>query len=240
DNMKESYVPSISKEDIQKKQAEMLEKMKKESYEKFGLNSETGIQEGVELSDKAKAVLEELKEKYGNIDFFVANDVSDENAQGILDLGSKEYSVLLDSDTLEAMAEDDEVKEKYMGLIDSSTQQLSDMAKELEESGQEVESLGVKIDSEGVATFFAKIKESNEAYKKKMDEAKEAQAKEEAKEAKEAEAKKAEEDRQKPEPKPLEDEETFEPRTATLSASSAEELLEMIKNYDWSAATVEE
>lgn len=238
-DIKDTFESTIDKAELEKRRAldkkVQIQQNAADPYEQYGINRETGIQNGIELSDKAKAVLEELKEKYGNIDFFVADDVSNEDASGIMSAGTREFSVLIDPDTLEAMAEDDTVKEKYMGIIDDSTQQLASISKELEESGQEVESLGVKIDADGVATFFAKIKESNENYKKQVEAEKEAQA-EAAKKA-EKKAKDREEQNERLEAlrerPPVKDEP--QPRTAELTVASAEELLEKIKNFDWSS-----
>ena len=47
------------------------------------------------LSANAKALLEELKRRYGNMDFMVASFNSDEEAQSYLSRGTKEYSVLI-------------------------------------------------------------------------------------------------------------------------------------------------
>ncbi len=238
-DIKDTFESTIDKAELEKRRALdkklQVQQNAADPYEKYGIDKETGIQNGIELSDKAKAVLEELKEKYGNIDFFVADDVSNEDASGIMSAGTREFSVLIDPDTLEAMAEDDAVKEKYMGIIDDSTQQLASISKELEESGQEVESLGVKIDADGVATFFAKIKESNENYKKQVEAEKEAQAEAAKKAEKKAKDREEQDERLEAlrERPPVKDEP--QPRTAELTAASAEELLEKIKNFDWSS-----
>ncbi len=197
--------------------------------------SEAHIQEGVELSDKAKKLLDELKEKYGNMDFFVSNYSSDEEAQEIMSRGTKDYSVLIEPEVLEQMAEDDEVKEKYMGIIEESTSQLDSIKEELEESGEQVESIGVKIDAEGTAKFFAKIKEQNEKYQKQVAEEKEAKkAEEAAKEAKEEENKKAEKLKEGQGTNPYSKKEAAFEKVTTVFADSAEELLDKIKNVDWS------
>lgn len=238
-DIKDTFESTIDKAELEKRRAldkkMQIQQNAADPYEQYGINRETGIQNGIELSDKAKAVLEELKEKYGNIDFFVADNVSDEDASGIMSAGTREFSVLIDPDTLEAMAEDDTVKEKYMGIIDDSTQQLASISKELEDSGQEVESLGVKIDADGVATFFAKIKESNENYKKQVEAEKEAQAEAAKKAEKKAKDREEQDERLEAlrERPPVKDEP--QPRTAEITAASAEELLEKIKNFDWSS-----
>ncbi|WP_026670672.1 DUF6033 family protein [Butyrivibrio sp. AE3006] len=192
--------------------------------------SETHIQEGVELSDAAKKLLDELKEKYGNMDFFVSNYSSDEEAEDIMSRGTKEFSVLIEPEVLEQMAADEETKNKYMGIIDESTGKLADMKQQIEESGQSVESIGVKIDADGTTKFFATIKEQNEKYNKQVAADKEA-AKAEEKKAK------AREERQEQLDKLKEGygkkEPAYEKKTSVY-ADSVEELIDKIKNIDWS------
>lgn len=59
------------------------------------------------LSTKAKALLDELKDKYTNMDFFVADFSSDEEAQSIMSAGTKDFSALFTGDELEKMANDE-------------------------------------------------------------------------------------------------------------------------------------
>lgn len=197
--------------------------------------SESHIQEGLELSEGAKKLLDELKEKYGNIDFFVSNYSSDEEAQDILSRGTKEYSVLIDPDTLEKMAADEETKNKYMNIIDESTGKLDEIKEQLEETGQKVDSIGISIDAEGAVKFFAKIREQNEKYQKQAAADKEAAKAEEAKAEKRKEQEEAMEKlREGKGNNPYGKKEPPYEKTTTVYAESAEELLEKIKNVDWS------
>ncbi|WP_029321431.1 DUF6033 family protein [Butyrivibrio sp. AE3004] len=197
--------------------------------------SETHVQEGVELSEGAKKLLDELKEKYGNMDFFVSNYSSDEEAEDIMSRGTKDYSVLIEPEILEQMAADEETKNKYMNIIDESTGKLDEIKEQLKESGQEVESLGMKIDAEGAVSFFAKIKEQNEKYQKQVASDKEAAKAEEAKAEKRKEREEAMEklregqgaNRYSKKEAPYE-------KVTTVYADSVDELLDKIKNVDWS------
>ena len=196
--------------------------------------SEAHIQEGVELSDGAKKLLDELKEKYGNMDFFVSNYSSDEEAEDIMSRGTKDYSVLIEPELLEKMAQDEETKEKYMGIIEDSTNQLSDMKEKIEESGEKVESLGVKIDADGTTRFFAKIKEQNEKYRKQVEADKEA-AKEEEKKAEARKERDEQMDKLRGDPaNPYGKKESAYEKTTSVYADSVEELIDKIKNIDWS------
>lgn len=195
--MNSMYEPNKSKETKETNRPEKIHAAKSQS--------------AVELSDNAKKLLEELKEKYGNADFMIANYETDEEAQRILSRGTKEYSVLIDPQTLEKMAADEETKATYMGMIDQATSAMSDMKEQLKETGKENDlvHVGVSIAEDGTMEFFAHLKESNEAQKERLEDAKE--AKEEQKKMK-----------QKME------------KRATLKAGSIEELIEKIKAHDWS------
>ena len=104
----------------------------------------------VELSDKAKALLEELKAKYADMDFYVASYSSDEEAQQYLSQGTKDFSVLIDPEDLEAMANDEEVKNNTLSLLDEARGNLSNMQDQLKESGNtSVKNLGVTINANG-------------------------------------------------------------------------------------------
>ena len=85
---------------------------KTESSEYKPLNAD-GIQEGVELSDAAKSLLEELREKYGNMDISVAEWSTDEEQDYYAEQSNKDYSVLINPELLEKMATDPAAREKY-------------------------------------------------------------------------------------------------------------------------------
>lgn len=197
----------------------------------------------VELSDKAKALLEELKQKYGNVDFMVANYSSDEEAQEILSRGTKEFGVLIEPDLLEQMANDEEVRNKYEGIIEESTQKLSEMKDELTaagaENGTEVKSIGVSIASDGTVSYFAELKKAGDAQKARIEETRERKAEERAQEKKRAEREERDKrikegldknGRAEKYARPDEDD-AF--KSTTVKANSIEELLEQIKGVNW-------
>ena len=105
------YEKSIQKKNDLKKSEDANKVNKPDRVDKY---------EPVELSDKAKALLEELKKKYGNMDFMIANYDSEEEAAHYLSRGTKEFSVLIEPELLEEMAADESVKEKYLGLLDDN------------------------------------------------------------------------------------------------------------------------
>lgn len=177
----------------------------------------------VKLSEKAKALLQELKKTYNNADFYVAEYESDEEAADYLSRGSKEFSVLIDPEELERMANDDEVKKQNLALLDESLGKLGEMKEELKATGREDEvvSLGVNIGKDGQVSYFAELEKAGERTKEFVDKIRE--DKREA--AKEAEAEKAD--------KPQDKYNYEHTKRATVSADSVEDLLEQIKNFNW-------
>ncbi|MBO4395976.1 MAG: hypothetical protein J5819_06485 [Eubacterium sp.] len=130
-----------------------------EKSDKAGKTQDTEVQ----LSDRAKALLEELKSKYGNMDFFVADYSTEEEAQSYLSRGTKEFSVLIDPATLEAMAADEETKNKYTGMIDEATSRLAEMKDKLaEDDGTEVKRIGITINDDGTMSMFAELEQISE------------------------------------------------------------------------------
>lgn len=173
----------------------------------------------LQLSDKAKALLQELKKTYNNADIYVAEYETDEEAAEYLSRGSKDFSVLIDPEELERMAADDEVKKKNLNLLDESLGKLSEMKEELKETGREDEvvTLGVNIGKDGQVSYFAELEKSGERTKEFVDKMLE--------DKKEADAEKADK---------VQDKYNFEhSKRATVSANSVEELLEQIKNFNW-------
>lgn len=194
----------------------------------------SGVSNQVQLSENAKKLLEELKEKYQNMDFFVADYETDEEAQSYLSRGTKEYSVLIDPETLEAMAADSATKEKYLGIIDEATGNLAQMKEELSEDEENnVVSIGITIGKDGTVSYFAELEKMSEKQRERIQKSKEEQKTEEAEEAKRQKTKEAKERLNAPKDNPL----PHIPKTTqkvSLKADSVEDLLEQIRSVDWS------
>ena len=87
----------------------------KKPVEKYGVAQKTASKQP-ELSQDAKDLLNEMQKKYGDMDFFVADYSSDDEAQRYLSRGSKEYSVLIEPELLEKTAADESVKKSILAL----------------------------------------------------------------------------------------------------------------------------
>ena len=121
------------------------------------------------LSEKAQKLLKELREKYGNMDFFVADVSSEAEAHSIMSRSTKEYGVLIDPDTLEKMAEDEEFKNICLKSLEETTSQVDAMFEELGEDADKIESISIKINTDGTTEIFAKLRENAEAQKERIE-----------------------------------------------------------------------
>ena len=152
------------------------------------------------LSDEAKDYLASLKEKFGDIDFFVANCDSDEEMGKYFAMGTKKYSCVISSDLIEKMATDDAAREKYEKIIANAGEQIEERKEEAkeelgEEAAEQIKFLGFKVDDNGMVEYFAKLKDDNNAYYAKLKE-KRAEEKEAEKKAEEKRNEKKAEDKQ--------------------------------------------
>ena len=172
------------------------------------------------LSEKAQDFLAKLKEKYKDYDFFVTDNLDDENASAG---ATKKYSVLLKPEELEKMANDEEYADKMMGKVDEAV----GITKKVEESGElgegvSFKKISIKIDDEGNMRMFAELEKMSEAQAKRAEEAKEKKAEEKA----EAE-KAAKDDKGDEEQSPL------TVKRATVEADNEQDFLAKILGINW-------
>lgn len=221
------------------KETEQTEKQNVSSL-KASQAEKTEKENKVQLSDKAKKLLEELKKTYGNMDFIVADYDSEEEAAAYLARGTKEYSVLIEPETLEAMAADEETKNKYIGILEDAVGKLSDMKDNLGDKADEVTHIGISIDMDGKVSFYAdleKVSERQKEFVEKMIEGKKAQKEEQAE--KDEKAEQAEKEAKAEKSEKVEKENTKTKRTR-VQADTIEELLEKINAVDWNQIKKEE
>lgn len=174
-----------------------------------------------QLSNKAKALLQELKRTYGNMDFMVAEYESDEEAASYLSRGTKEYSVLIDPEELERMAADDDVKKQNMALLDEAVGKLDEVKDQLGDHKEDVARIGISIGKDGQISYFAELEKASERQKEFVDK---------IREGKKEAAEKTEADKAGGKAHGYEYERS---KRTTIYASTAEELIDKIKNVDW-------
>lgn len=219
------------------------QKQKEKAKSKEVKSGEAAKKASPKLSQKAQALLEELKKKYGNMDFMVANYDSDEEAASYLSRGTKEYSVLIEPEILEEMAADSDVRDKYVGMIDDATAKLSDMKEQLGDKKDEVKSLGVSIGKDGTVSYFAELEKSGEMQRERIEKGR-ADRKADKKAADKKAADKKAEDRaaQKLADRAAGNHAALPDRIrrVRVTAGSVEELLDKINNVDWRERKEEE
>lgn len=185
-----------------------------------------------ELSDKAMKYYEQLKKKYSNMDFILVS--SDMKQQAKANAGRfanpNRMVVLIDEEKIEKMAEDEDFRKQYEGIISSAAHKMPQIAKSLGANADSVKGYGMQVDKGGTATFFAVIDKSLAAQKDRIEKnaAKKAEAKKQDKKA--AEKKRAEDKRAQK----AEDEKKAEMKeddnTIRVEASSIEELIRKIND----------
>ena len=138
--------------------------------------------------------------------------------------------VLIDTEKIERMAEDEKYRKQYEAIISGATNQLSQLKSSLGANASSVKTYGMQV-KEGTASFFAVVDKSLAAQKKRI-EKKAAQKKEEKKEAKKAaEEKQAEKKKAEKEKEAEKLEQDWDDEdTVTVTASSIEELIQKIND----------
>lgn len=186
------------------------------------------------LSEKASKYYEQLKKKYSNMDFvLVSNDMKEQakaNAAGYAN--PSKMVVLVDEEKIERMAEDENYRKQYEGIIANAASGISQLASSLSATGTNVKGFGMQVNDNGTASYFAVLEKSSVAQKERIE--KKAAEKKEAKKTaeKKAEKKKNEERLEKKRKETGDVDDTDDTETVTVTASSIEELLEKVKNQE--------
>lgn len=116
-----------------------------------------GIQEGIELSDAAKKLLEELRQKYGNMDISVAEWSTDEEQDYYASLTDKEFSVLINPELLEKMAADESVREQYESILGNAGAAADTLKEELGEDADKIKSFSITVDADGTVSYAVQL-----------------------------------------------------------------------------------
>ena len=187
-----------------------------------------------QLSEKAQKYYDQLKAKFGDMDFILVSRDEKANAQA----NAASYAnpnktvVLIGEDEVEKMANDENFRKKYEGIISMAKEGLSKMKEQFGDSDN-VKGYGMQIDDKGEVSYFAVLKKSGEQQtarlEKKQAEKKEAKKAEEKKEAKEAQEERLDKARSARSEKAKEaygDQEDFE--YEVVRASSLDDLFSLV------------
>lgn len=170
--------------------------------------------EDKKLSAKAQAFLDKLREKYDKYDFVIADDV--DNPQNFSKASDKSYAVILSTEEIEKMAEDEEFADKVMGHVDKAVGALDEVSNTALGEGVQFSSLAAEVDEDGNMKLFASLEKMSEDQRDRL---------------KELQEKRADEN-QNSEDEEVEPE-TFSYKTADVEATSTSELLEKIFGINW-------
>ena len=208
-----------------------------------------------ELTEKAAKYYEELKKKYGNLDFILVSKDQKEYAKA----NASRYSnpnkmvVLIDEEKIERMAEDEKFRSQYESIISQGANGLTQLKSKLANMGLNVKSCGMNVYDNGATSFFATMDQSFKAQNKTAQErlarkkaAKKAEEKKAARKADlrdfgagrgTAEEKKQQEKLEagRAEKKEIREEffESDEDGEVTFTADSIEDLISQIENADY-------
>lgn len=194
-----------------------------------------------ELTENAAKYYEELKKKYGNMDFILVSRDQKEYAKAT----ASKYSnpnrmvVLIDEDKIERMAEDEDFRKQYEGIISQGANGLSQLKNRLDSMGIGVKNYGMQVNDNGASSFFATMDQSFKTQGKlaqeRLAKKKAAKKAEEKKAAKKAEEKKLQEKledgrvQRKDRLKDIEEARS----EVTFTADSIDELIAKIEDMDY-------
>ncbi len=196
-----------------------------------------------ELTEKAAKYYEELKKKYGNLDFILVSKDQKEYAKA----NASKYSnpnkmvVLIDEEKIERMAEDEKFRKQYEGIISQGANGLTQLKSRLANMGLNVKSCGMNVYDNGATSFFATMDQSfkaqNKTAQERLAKKKAAKKAEEKKAAKKAQEMKQQEKLEagRAEKKEIREEffEHEEDGEVTFVADSIEDLISQIENADY-------
>ena len=104
------------------------------------------------LSEKAAKYYEKLKKKYSNMDFILVSE--DKKAEAQANAGkyanANRMVVLIDTEKIERMAEDNKYRKQYEAIISGATNQLSQLKSSLGANASSVKTYGMQV-KEGTA-----------------------------------------------------------------------------------------
>lgn len=196
-----------------------------------------------ELTEKAAKYYEELKKKYGNLDFILVSKDQKEYAKA----NASKYSntskmvVLIDEEKIERMAEDEKFRKQYEGIISQGASGLNQLKSKLANMGLNVKSCGMNVYDNGATSFFATMDQSfkaqNKTAQERLAKKKAAKKAEEKKAARKAEEKKLQEKLEEGRTERREIREEFYENDGegevTFTADTIEDLISQIENADY-------
>lgn len=218
-------------------QTQQTKQTTQQGSKKVNDTKKTDATDTKKLSKKAQDILNKLKDKYSNMDFFVSDTEDADEAKKIMSRGTKEYSVLISGDELEKMADDESYYNKRVDDIDGAVKMTKQINEQFgsdssygKENGTQISQIGIKLNDDGTSTYFVELEKLSEKQKERIESAKEKKAEEAKKADKAANAKKNDKTSTKAQAT----------KKASVQADSIEELAEKIGKIDWDSIKEEQ
>ena len=186
-----------------------------------------------QLSEKAEKYYHELKKKYGNMEFILVSEdmKAQTQAQASQYANPGRMVVLIDTDKVERMAEDENYRKQYESIISNAALKMSMSGKGFGAAGSHVKSFGMKVNDGGLTSFFAVVDKSLASQKQRLEKSAAKNNADKNNAEKLAEENRAEkrnaataEERKRPEDLEQDDD------TVTVTASSWEELVQKVND----------
>ena len=170
------------------------------------------------LSEKASKYYEQLKKKFSNMDFvLVSSDMKEQaKANAASYANPSKMVVLVDEEKIERMAEDENYRKQYEGIIANASTGMASLGSSLSATGATVKGFGMQVNDNGTASYFAVLEKSSASQRERI----------EKKAEQKKQAKKERLDKLKDKDKTSS---SKDDNTITITASSPEELLEKVK-----------
>ena len=122
------------------------------------------------LSEKAQKYYDELKSKYQNLDFVLVSkdmkEMAKANASSFAN--PNKMVVLIDEEKIERMAEDEQFRKKYEGIIASAGTKLPELGQALGNTSG-VKGFGMQVNDDGSTSFFAVMQKSLDAQAERIE-----------------------------------------------------------------------
>lgn len=182
------------------------------------------------LSEKASKYYEQLKKKFSNMDFvLVSSDMKEQaKANAASYANPSKMVVLVDEEKIERMAEDENYRKQYEGIIANASTGMASLGSSLSATGATVKGFGMQVNDNGTASYFAVLEKSSASQRERIE-----KKAEQKKQAKKAEEKKTKKEKEQERLDKLKDKDktsnSKDDNTITITASSPEELLEKVK-----------
>lgn len=200
----------------------------------------------VKLSDTAAKYYEDLKKKFGKMDFILVSkdQMANVKANASSYASPNKMVVLIDEEKIERMATDENYRKKYEAIISNAASGMNQLKESLEKSGQlgNVKGFGMQVNDDGTASYFAVLKKQSKDQKERIETSRETKRAEkkaakkaaEKKHAKEAATERAKEKHaEKVKGEELALEKSAKDNTVTISADSIDELMQKISDFSY-------